>query len=430
MGVKALFIADTDNDGDNELVVGASGASDPKGYIYIFDFRNGRYQEVWKYYVGEYLRHSSIYVGDADNDGENEIVVGVSWYGRYAMLIEHTYGDNYRVDWKTFYYYDVMCPYIGDADNDGYNELILASSTWDDSKIAIGDYTNKNFLEDYCYTDVDPLSGMLSISVGDVNGDYKNEIIVAHSGANWAEEKEHYSELTIFEHSSDKTYKKLCDKRIDYWTYENADSAIGDIDNDGKNEIAIVTSDALWIYKYNNSKYILTWSCTGVNTVFIGDSDNDGLKELILAGKDGVKIYKSTQISKNLKITITTNKKEYTTGDIMLVNITIENLSNRIQNVVFKWWITVPAEKIDTEPLMSIPMTFPPNYKGYFNYPITVGYWSSKTFGAVFCVTLIDQKTGKIVDFDSTFWNYNPSNTTIGKGAGNFVSEIKKSLQE
>lgn len=140
VGVKALFIADTDNDGDNELVVGASGASDPKGYIYIFDFRNGRYQEVWKYYVGEYLRHSSIYVGDADNDGENEIVVGVSWYGRYAMLIEHTYGDNYRVDWKTFYYYNVMCPYIGDADNDGYNELILASSTWDDSKIAIGDY--------------------------------------------------------------------------------------------------------------------------------------------------------------------------------------------------------------------------------------------------------------------------------------------------
>ena len=34
---------------------------------------------------------------------------------------------------------------------------------------------------------------------------------------------------------------------------------------------------------------------------------------------------------------------------------------------------------------------------------------AAEAFGAVFCVALTDQASGKILAFDAAFWNYEPS---------------------
>ena len=82
---------------------------------------------------------------------------------------------------------------------------------------------------------------------------------------------------------------------------------------------------------------------------------------------------------------ISTDKTEYTTGDIMLANITIANPSKETKHVLFNWWVTVPSKGFYTAPLATTPMTLPPSYNKTLTHTITVGYWGAENFGAVFC---------------------------------------------
>jgi len=129
-----------------------------------------------------------------------------------------------------------------------------------------------------------------------------------------------------------------------------------------------------------------------------------------------------------LHITITTDKTEYTTGDIMLANITIANPTEETKHVIFNWWVTVPSKRFYTAPLATMPMTLPPAYNTTFTYPITVGYWGAENFGAVFCVALTNQTSGKIISFDATFWNYEARGAREAgeKSIESIVSEIKR----
>ena len=126
---------------------------------------------------------------------------------------------------------------------------------------------------------------------------------------------------------------------------------------------------------------------------------------------------------------IKTDKTEYFTGDIMMVNITIGNPTNTTQNVVFNWWITIPSKNFYTAPLSVVPMSIPPGYDVTFSYPITVGYWGAESFSAVFCVALTNQTTNKIMSFDATFWNYNPTTRKKKMSIESIVEEIRKAIR-
>ena len=129
-------------------------------------------------------------------------------------------------------------------------------------------------------------------------------------------------------------------------------------------------------------------------------------------------------------ISITTDRTSYTTGDIMFVNITISNPAEESQNVIFNWWVTLPSHNFYTAPLASVPISLPADCDMTFSYPITVGYWGAEAFGAVFCVALTDQASGKILAFDAAFWNYEPSAMhKDGKNARSIVQEIKRALR-
>ena len=151
-----------------------------------------------------------------------------------------------------------------------------------------------------------------------------------------------------------------------------------------------------------------------------GDKDNYPLMER----------FENYLIEGKLHISITTDKTEYTTGDIMLTNITIANPSKETKHVIFNWWVTVPSKRFYTAPLATVPMTLPPAYNITFTYPITVGYWGADSFGAVFCVALTNQTSGKIISFDATFWNYEARGAREAgeKSIESIVSEIKRSL--
>jgi len=128
-------------------------------------------------------------------------------------------------------------------------------------------------------------------------------------------------------------------------------------------------------------------------------------------------------------ITITTDKTEYTTGDIILANITIANPTEETKHVIFNWWVTVPSKGFYTAPLATTPMTLPPSYNTTLTYTITVGYWGADNFSAVFCVALANQTTNKIISFDATFWNYNPTTRKKKVSVESIVKEIRRAIR-
>ena len=119
--------------------------------------------------------------------------------------------------------------------------------------------------------------------IGDCDNDGKNELLISGRDCairimKWDENEQTYSQVHIL--------------RPPFYPLVNCDAggmAIGDVTNDGENEIA-----ATWystVYKYTSFRYriiglnpYIFWNKGGNPDCLIGDCDNDGENELILSG--------------------------------------------------------------------------------------------------------------------------------------------------
>ena len=119
--------------------------------------------------------------------------------------------------------------------------------------------------------------------IGDCDNDGKNELLI--SGRDCAIRVMEWDE-------NEQTYSQAHILRPPFYPLVNCDAggmAIGDVTNDGENEIA-----ATWystVYKYTASRYriiglnpYIFWNKGGNPDCLIGDCDNDGKNELILSG--------------------------------------------------------------------------------------------------------------------------------------------------
>ena len=167
---------------------------------------------------------------------------------------------------------------------------------------------------------------------------------------------------------------------------------------------------------------------TGIAGYFNGAIDEVRILNRSLSAEEIKEDYESTAII--TKVTISTDKTTYTTGDIMGVEINISNPSDTSKSVVFGWWLTIPSFDYMTVPIATIPMTLPAGYNQTFIFPINVGYWGEKSFGAVWGVALSDPKTNEIISFDATYWNYKPTRAVkVEKSPVSIAKEIKEEIE-
>jgi hypothetical protein len=196
------IIADVDNDGAMEYLTSNSFRAG-KARVEIFEFdAKGELVATPRVLVDGYdgtpCFYASFMVGDLDNDGANELVVG--WKREQAVnkatLIAYHVKENAEPiavldkdteDLDLAYFEKMMA--IADADNDGKNELVV--STRGDA--ASENITSKCLGRVYRY-DVDAAGGVKRelladldaafaesswLAVGDANNDGKNEIVLA-----------------------------------------------------------------------------------------------------------------------------------------------------------------------------------------------------------------------------------------------------------
>jgi hypothetical protein len=119
--------------------------------------------------------------------------------------------------------------------------------------------------------------------IGDADNDGKNELLISGRDCTirvmkYDEAKQNYSQVRAL-HPPGYPFKR-CDA---------GGMAIGDVTNDGKNEIASTWYDA--IYRYSLGRYWMIglnpwifWHGGGSADCLIGDCDNDGKNELIVSG--------------------------------------------------------------------------------------------------------------------------------------------------
>jgi hypothetical protein len=272
-------IGDVDNDGRNELVIG-TGDPDHRGEILIYKFIDGAYELLWK--GGRYRgRRENLCIGDADNDGLNELAVGVDFYDR-ELYVWKWNGYDMRVQWH-IEGNDIVSVDIADSDNDGQNELIVGGAAWEWYDWSVYEWDGSS----YSLVWNSQRMGYMVAKVGDIDQDGLNEVLVTDSGYGHGD-----NGTMVYRWNGQDGYHLL-------WARTRLDmpvSRLGYIGNPlnqeypqfsvfNANESDLVGASDVELYQWNGSTIQMVWSYriyAGWMGPVFGDCDNDGIEEMIV----------------------------------------------------------------------------------------------------------------------------------------------------
>lgn len=255
-----IAVADLNADGRDDLVIGAYGYTASVGRVYIL-YNDGDYPTnvatADVIITGEVSNSSfgwTVASGDVNADGKDDLIVGAYTYGAYTgrAYIFYTHegqaGVTYSVE------KDALNNYLGygavfatgDLDNDGTKDLIVSSRAYGEGG-SVGRvyifYNDGSITPNVAQADViitgeaSSYFGAYTI-VGDLNDDGKDDLVVGAYAANGG-----FGRVYIF--YNDGSYPTMAlgaDMVINgeiASSYFGWDLAIGDLNNDHKNDLII-----------------------------------------------------------------------------------------------------------------------------------------------------------------------------------------------
>ncbi len=247
-------------------------------------------------------------VSDLNNDGKNEILVGNVTGNTLSVFVNNsTAGSINSNSFITSFHLPTLgnnpalisCP---DFDGDGKKDILLgyAKNTGNQFSIYLNKYNGINF-DTSSFTRFDFTAGTKpeGMASGDFDQDGKIDIAVCNNVSN---------NLYVFKNTSVAGTVSLAAPII-YPVGSAPDAtAVGDIDNDGKPDIAVSnwSSNTITVYRNTSSSSGISFSVVGsINTlntqngpywIKIVDFNNDGLKEVVCSnwGSGSVSIFSDT----------------------------------------------------------------------------------------------------------------------------------------
>jgi hypothetical protein len=317
LGWDVSRAGDVNNDGFGDVIIGAPGNNSNAGAAYIFYGNNSipsfiDANDADRIMIGsgeEELGYSVSYVMDVNNDGYDDIIIGAPGYnfnqgrayifcnnGLNDIVIANTDDDTVSIyngtstGWEAESNLGVgvepRCVFIGDANNDGYNDIVTAD--WGGDTVSIYNGTISGGWESRCTLSA-PGSPWVVV-VGDANNDGLNDIVLNDYDGD---------KVTIYNGTSNGLWDPIF--QLSTEDYPRC-VTIGDANNDGYNDILNVdqldntvsifngTSDGGWEPKFTLSiGNYPRWVC-------VEDANNDGYNDVVTANSndDSVTIYNGT----------------------------------------------------------------------------------------------------------------------------------------
>jgi hypothetical protein len=280
--VKHIAIGDVNNDGKNEVVVGLDSANYE---LRMYENKSGGWIE--SYMVDFVYAIDSLAIGDANNDGKNETVVGLRNTLGTTINGLRMY-ENKAGGWVETILSDltnsVISVSIGDANNDGKNEVVIGlSSTANETRM----YENKS--GGWIETNIsDAPTTVTSVGLRDVNNDGKNEIVIGIYPTSTT-----MCEIRMYENKSGG----WVETSISYFDNFIKNIALGDADNDGKNDITIgmySVYNETRMYENMSGKWMETNISNLIAPLYslvLGDANNDGKNEVVIGMRNSMQPY-------------------------------------------------------------------------------------------------------------------------------------------
>jgi len=250
--------------------------SNKKSFNSFISSNNSQWENVITLDVGNHP--VSVFIGDTNNDGKNDIVTSNQAEDSISILL----WNSTIFDWDSEITKEVgFSPEsvsIGDANNDGMNDII-ASSLDNIVSIFLWNDSTKNWDKIIKTVGDDPES----VVIGDANNDGQNDIVTANMGD--------YDISILLWNSSTEDWNPQIRKQVGYVPYS---VFLGDVNNDGDNDI--ITAN----YGIDNNISILLWNSSSQDwneketryagnfpySVFIEDANNDGINDIIASSLD------------------------------------------------------------------------------------------------------------------------------------------------
>ena len=308
-------VGDIDEDGMNEVIVGGYGSEG--AHILSYNKNSGEYDEeyFWNYPGGWFNGvPSGACVVDLDNNGELELVCSFEYGSSDGVHAYEWDGETLtELDYYNGVGYDFAFDvYACDYDDDGDVEVLIANSPLSSSGYQVTalrwDTANSEFVREVSWG-----SGLSTecpmIWSGDPDDDGKTEVIAA-AGSN-----------TVYALNYDNGVWNAEVVATDLPSHPYG-IGVGDLDNDGIDEIGVGTYGThAYIFKWVDGSYEEVWYMNYVGEhniiegVAVGDADNDGHNEF-LVGTDHIHVISYDGTSYVEESTIT-----YTQGMLAGVNI-------------------------------------------------------------------------------------------------------------
>jgi hypothetical protein len=276
-------IGDADNDGKNELLI---SGRDGMLRVMKWDDQKQNYSQVSvlrpPLYPIIHCDAGGMAIGDITNDGKNEIAA--TWYD---TIYKYFLGRYWIIGWNPWIFInhggsgDCL---IGDCDNDGKNELIVSGGPLWGSNVSIPEITvfkwNGLWLRKVAgWTDPKVQGYVYMAGLGDVNNDGKNEIACAYA-----------DKIVVLQwNAGNKTFTSTLIKQYPHNDQSPFGCVCKDCDGDGMAEILVsFDSPYIAIYKWNGSGYALqydhVWSGGDpvIEGIDVGDTDGDGIPNVVV----------------------------------------------------------------------------------------------------------------------------------------------------
>jgi FG-GAP-like repeat/IPT/TIG domain/FG-GAP repeat len=316
-GPQSICSIDLDGDGKPDLIIADGDSNIVSVYRNTSTPGSISFVEQASYFLGVNVYPIGVTAGDLDGDGKPEIVVSNYYTSNLSVFLNTSTPGSISmapaVNYPTGSY--TLSAVIADLNGDGKPEIIVASSGDD----VLSTYTNNstignlNFLPKVDWS-VPSGSYPFRVAVSDLDGDGKLDIAAANATTNL---------VSVFRNISTTGGAVSFAAHVDFATGNYPQGlAIGDLDGDGKPDLAVVNNSDNTVSLLRNTgssgtisfaTHIDVQSGVGAYDLVIADLDGDGKADLAVVDEyNSVSVHRNTSTPGTISVTVNT---DYATGN-------------------------------------------------------------------------------------------------------------------